>query len=265
MKWPLETLRLFPTFRCTRGCSYCVVRAHGGLPKYAELKPQAYTDFFASVEGVKLCLISGGEPSLYPGLVSVVKAALARGWMVGIYTNCAPQMVEVACALEPSDKLFIDCSYHAEWEDVTEYAARWLDIWTRGYKLSAATIMYSKNLRTCYDALLSFYDLTGHRMVLKPLDGFVGDEWFSDHAHPECVRGEPRTANCYRRDLMVAPDGAVYRCHRFMYTKDERGVVGTVGIDKAPELTEIECAEVNNCNTCDAGRRRLDGKWERRQ
>ncbi|KKL74800.1 hypothetical protein LCGC14_2061230, partial [marine sediment metagenome] len=113
MKWPLETLRLFPTFACTRACGYCVVNTHGKVPRYNMIGSEVYKEFLSTVEGVKLLVISGGEPALYPGLKVIVEEGLARGWNVGIYSNCSAQMVETAKEMEPNPHLFIDCSYHA--------------------------------------------------------------------------------------------------------------------------------------------------------
>lgn len=264
MKWPVSTLRVFPTFRCTRACDYCAVKMHGDVPKYKEVKPSEWISLFEQLDDIMLLLISGGEPSLYPGIVGVVNAGLQMGWAVGLYSNCAPQLVEVAHALKPDKNLFFDCSYHAGMEDLKEYILRWRDIRGQGHRISAATIAHPGNIQKCYDDILPFYRATGYRMVLKPLDGLLGDKWYSDHAERGSSFGEPKAGKCLRNDLLCAPDGDVYRCHHFLYKKDQRGVVWNINGLEAPIMTEYACTEVNTCNPCDTGRRRIDGVSERR-
>lgn len=265
MKWPMETLRLFPTFVCTRRCGYCVVDTHGKPPQYNLIKSKVYGEFLSTVEGVKLLVISGGEPALYPGLDVLIGEGLARAWNVGVYSNCSKQMVDFVKTIEPNDHFFIDCSYHADYEDVHEYAARWMDIWTRGFRITAATIIHPHNADKVYRDILSFYRLTGHRMLLKPLDGVCRGQWYSDHAEFMSVYGSEKVGRCFRRDLVVAPDGDIYHCHRYMYTHTDFGVIGSIGVDTPVELKELECWNINKCNTCDAGCRRIDGEWERKQ
>lgn len=266
MKWPVETLRLFPTLRCDGGCWYCVMNEHGAVAEFAEQPARLWVDFIGAVEGVKRFVVSGGEPTLYPGLADVVRAGLARDWDVGVYSNGGEGVVKLAEEVEPHRKFYIDCSYHLHSSFADAYAARWLAVRKRGHRVSVAAIVYPQNITDRYAAALRFYKATRERMVFKPLDGAIDDSWYSDHCDAADIRGPTRKAKCFMGDAHLAPDGDVYRCHRFMYVKDRRGVVGHVGgrVEIPEALTEADCEAVGDCSTCDAGSRRLDGVWENR-
>lgn len=261
MKWPLTLLRLWPTMRCTRACWYCANWAHGAHIERTELSADAWAAFIAGVEGVSHVILSGGEPVLHPGFTRIVQACAEKGLITGVYSNCSDEMAEAARSLQPRPSLYFDFSYHLPTadrsEDVVAYAERFNRVRAAGHtKLTAYTIIFHDNLARAYRDAAAFFRLTGYRMGFKPMDGYVGGTWHSDHAEREEVFGPEGNANCYRGDLVVDPTGTIYRCHHFMFTEDKRGVVGSIA-GGAPSLEPYDCAAAHRCSTCDVGNRRL--------
>jgi len=76
------------------------------------------------------------------------------------------------------------------------------------------------------------------------------DETHGTYKYPDALSGIPRKAMCKSSELLIAPDGKLYRCHSDLYSG-----INSYGhiLDKEicfPE-TFIECDRFGFCNRCD--------------
>lgn len=90
-RYQLQSLFVKPVAECTADCSHCRLRRQfrAGKDKLPALTLPDYHDLFADAAplGVRSLHISGGEPTLFPGLVDLVRLGKQHGWFVILNTN----------------------------------------------------------------------------------------------------------------------------------------------------------------------------------
>ena len=90
-KYKIKHLVIKPTFACTANCPTCGTRKllHRNLSGKNNLHVQDWQRIFdeAVALGLERIDISGGEPTLFPGLLDLVKAGKNRNCFVNINTN----------------------------------------------------------------------------------------------------------------------------------------------------------------------------------
>lgn len=80
-----------PTLACNANCETCSTRKtlHRSKIKDLQLGMEDWRRLFAEVDalGLSKLTVSGGEPTLYPGLLELIAAGKNRGWEIGLNTN----------------------------------------------------------------------------------------------------------------------------------------------------------------------------------
>ena len=71
--------------------------------------------------------------------------------------------------------------------------------------------------------------------------------------YPEALDGVLKKAVCRTRELLIGPEGNIYRCHRDLYLLDVENAVANI---TDPGFHKIEyifrtCNDYGNCNPCD--------------
>ena len=92
MKPPkLAHLVLKPTLACTAHCDTCSTRKalHKAKRQEEQLTVADWKNLFREAHGLGLSKLtfSGGEPTLYPGLLELIEAGKQYGWEIGLNTN----------------------------------------------------------------------------------------------------------------------------------------------------------------------------------
>ncbi len=83
-------LKIFPTFKCNLDCAYCGNDLGVGLDPIDRktLDVDDWVDLIQSFPvRVREVVISGGEPTIYPGMVTFINKLLELGYFVTVFTN----------------------------------------------------------------------------------------------------------------------------------------------------------------------------------
>jgi radical SAM protein with 4Fe4S-binding SPASM domain len=134
------------TRRCNLRCPHCFVE--GGAARSTEMSTERMyrlLDEWAEM-GVFSVVITGGEPSVHPDFIPIVRRAWDLGFVVGIATNAVP-LTERVLAQIPTDDVIVSVSldgihdqgkYRGE-SDFSYVTRRLLELRERGFNTSIMT------------------------------------------------------------------------------------------------------------------------------
>jgi organic radical activating enzyme len=117
--WKLRKLKrgisicIIPSFNCNYNCDYCILKnGKGKLPKNKNVKSPEEWLFYIKSFPVKIgeVIISGGEPTLYPGFTYLVNELLRHKYFVTIYTNLSNP--GIFNGISQSRRFLIISTYH---------------------------------------------------------------------------------------------------------------------------------------------------------
>jgi hypothetical protein len=247
----------FLTFRCPYQCSYCINRFHGkAVLGYQETPGSEWIRFFEQLDARDVPVtLQGGEPGLHPDFRTIVREVSAFQF-VDILTNLAfdlrafvreisPEMINREAPYAP-----IRASYHPEQFSLKTIVERVLFLQKEGFRVGLYGVQHPEQMKEVEYAAARCADL-GIDFRTKPFLGWHEGKLHGAFAHPEaCAGGRPRRCECAPSELLIAPDGAIHRCHQFLYEKAHP--LGHIS-DTSPCMTEthLACDQFGRCNPCD--------------
>ena len=248
---------VFLTFRCPYHCSYCINRFHGkAVLGYKEMPGNEWIRFFERLETRDVPVtLQGGEPGLHPDFLTIIREISACQF-VDILTNLAfdlhafvreisPDMVNREAPYAP-----IRVSYHPEQFSLKTIIQRVLFLQKEGFRVGLYGVQHPVQMKEIEHAAARCLDL-GIDFRTKPFLGWHEGKLHGEFAHPEaCANGNPRQCECAPSELLIAPDGAIHRCHQFLYEKARP--LGHIS-EPAPSMPEchLACNQFGHCNPCD--------------
>lgn len=245
----------FLTFKCRLGCSYCINR-FGKLSKRKSLTGHQWAEGINRIKfplGVPITL-SGGEPTCYPKLVHLIEG-LRKDIEIDILTNLQGDGRDIIAKIDParlrrnSPYPSIRVSYHPEKHDYLELIRRVNQLHKLKYHIGIVAVNHPANK----------IQLLKAQMVCSSIDidfrykGFLGwykDKLYGDYKYPEAMDGKTKKCHCKTTELLIDPQGDIYRCHRDLYAGE--GKIGNILDTEPPKLGEVlPCKNMGMCNPCD--------------
>ena len=121
-------LTIYPSFKCTHNCSYCMLKLDNVYPSSKTLPLSNWKKFLENydktqrqVGGIREVFLSGGEPTILPYFKELLEWMLfEKKWYVTVFSNLSNKNL---LKIKPSLRLRIVASYHHEqidrilWED----------------------------------------------------------------------------------------------------------------------------------------------------
>ena len=143
----------------------------------------------------------------------------------------------------------IRVSYHPERHDPVQLLDRVENLQGLGYNVGLFGINHPENVSWN----VAMTELARQRKVFFFVKDFLGDyqgQMFGYYKYPEGLDGKPKSAQCRSKELLVAPDGLVYRCHRDLYKGE--GEIADIRTLKEEDLHQFRsCSNYGKCNPCD--------------
>lgn len=250
---------IFLTYRCPYRCSYCINTFHSARAqrdmKRTECNADQWVTFFRQLDthGVPITL-QGGEPGVHPEFTDIVERTLAFH-QVDILTNLAFDLDAFIARIDP-EKMNreapyapIRVSYHPEQFSLETIVARVKKMQSAGFRVGLYGVMHPAQEQLVLDAQKQCLD-EGIDFRVKPFLGMYQGKLYGEYAFPDGCSGVQKTCECAPTELLVGPDGLIYRCHYFCYTKAEnRGHIS----DQDLTLSDAYrfCDQFGHCNPCD--------------
>ena len=200
MKPPLQHLVIKPTLACTADCLACNYRRtlHKNKATEDRLSLKQWLAIFASASrlGTWNLTISGGEPTLYPHLPHLIRAAKNLGWLVRLNTNGSLMTPELAQKLLEAGLDIIDVSLYSAHPEIHDTMRRSRGLWEKAtsavellaklqssysrFQVITQTIISKDNYDEFGDLIRLHHQLGSNGIVISYLEGDFQKKYLLD-------------------------------------------------------------------------------------
>jgi len=256
LRLPVTTnyVAAFLTFDCPQHCPYCIVKHD----KFKYRKAMDGDDWVTALTRIQSSVslpvtLQGGEPTAHQEFYDITNELLSGQYdlLTSLSFDVAKFMEEVSSYLFKRNAPYasIRASYHPNETSLESFIYKVLCLQRYGYQVGVYMVTHPK-WDEVREALAS---------VCKELDidyrnkDFLG-EWkglvYGTYAYPGSVKGELKRCECKGSELLIAPDGYVFKCHSDLYANEYP--IGHI-LDKDFRVTNKyrECYKFGSCNPCD--------------
>ena len=247
----------FLTFRCPYRCSYCINRFNGGtVAAYRELPGRDWIRFFERLDTRDVPItLQGGEPGIHPDFLDIIHETLPHH-PVDILTNLAFDLKAFTQRIDPQQLnreapyAPIRVSYHPSQFSLKEIVGKILYLMDAGFRVGLYGVQHPDQLESVEEARKYCLGL-GIDFRTKPYLGWHNGIFHGAYSHPDaCLGKEHRHCECATSELLVAPDGSIHRCHRFLYNRlTSLAHIRDVQLRLSDDYTP--CDAYGQCNPCD--------------
>lgn len=247
------------TLRCNLGCSYCINERSGQAVRGRdEMKAEQWAEGLNRIDfGSTPLTIGGGEPTLFDGFYDLLDS-LRPEIPVDLLSNLTFDLDEFLertrperfnrCTL-PAYKA-IRVSYHVEKMDPAELLNKVVRLQDAGYNIG----IFGLNHPDYIIANMRMAEMACDKRVFFFVKDFLGEykgHLFGHFNYPDALgRGIPENVQCRTHEILIAPGGGIYRCHRDLYLAENP--VGRITDPDLALTTEFrDCSHFGFCNPCD--------------
>lgn len=244
------------TFRCNFKCPYCINKAGEFVPR-KEMSGEEWVEALNKIDFGNISLtLGGGEPTLHKDFFQIVNN-LKPEIKIDLLTNLNFDVDEFINNVSPerftqSDILYyhpIRVSYHATQSNRIELISKAKLLQNAGFNLGIFGLnhphLINENMAMTHLAMKN-----GVALYQKDFLGEVDGKTFGYYKYPKGLDRVAKSAMCKTRELLIAPDGNVYRCHRDLYT-DNNPIGNIKDNDFEIQDTFRPCSKYGECNPCD--------------
>lgn len=253
-------IEAYLTLRCHLGCSYCINNRSGKATRNRVERPvQEWADGLNRIDYGNVPLtLGGGEPTLYKGFYELMDR-LRPDIKIDLLSNLEFDIDEFISKTKP--QRFNNCSlpayksirvsYHAETMNNAALIKKVVKLQDQGYSIGIFGINHPLNLRSN----MEMAEMACNNRIFFFIKDFLGEydgRMFGFFNYPDALDGKLKNARCRTRELLIGPEGKIYRCHRDLYLSDMDCAVGDI-TDQNLKLQDIfrPCINFGNCNPCD--------------
>jgi MoaA/NifB/PqqE/SkfB family radical SAM enzyme len=246
----------FLTLDCNYRCTYCINRPSTSCRPRGLLDGAGWVDFFNRFDLPDDLPISlqGGEPSLHPDFFDILKG-IREDLHVDLLTNLSFDVERFAIEIPPARFLrtspypSIRVTYHPGQSDLEALFTKLTYLQERGYPVGLYSIRIPGH-ENLINSVAGRSRSLGLDFRTKEFLGQWRGEVHGTYHYPQGVfSSERRKCFCRTTELLIAPDGNVFRCHRDLYLKENP--IGNIADDYQPAFIFRACDKFGECNPCD--------------
>jgi len=250
---------LFLTFNCNLGCPYCINK-YDNLEVTYGLNAEQWVDALSSIpttEQLPLTL-QGGEPTQYPDFYWLVHTLLRKGVHMDLITNgdfnayYFARRVSKLAFNRSAKYASIRFSFHYWTIEIEELAKQVLYLQLKGFSVGIWGLDHPSAKAVNAHAKLHC-EHVGVDFRMKEFLGWHNGKLYGTYKYPEAVTENllpKQKVYCKPSELLIAPDGRIYRCHHELYNRINH--IGSI-LDKGfkPQEKYTACDSFGSCNPCD--------------
>lgn len=252
---------VFLTMRCNYKCSYCINR-YGTTSNWKQSDELTGTEWVVALRRIQHSAdlpitLSGGEPTLHKSFFYIAPTLYRSGHSLDLLTNgnwstdSFMNYISHAVFKRNAPYASIRFSYHpgvTPWRDLVNkviYMKKYgyhVGIW--GVNHPEAKVTLDEIAATCRVVDVDFR--------LKDYLGMYKGQLYGSYSDSTAVCGKRvnKKVKCKTTELLVGPNGDVFRCHHNLYARVN--VIGNLlDPDFAVEDIYRECHDYGLCNPCD--------------
>ena len=246
---------VFLMLGCNLTCSYCINHMSGKAMGGRPLSAHDWQRGLNRISGKIPLSLQGGEPSIHPEFLQILEG-IPNNYEVDLLTNIQFNLEEFVQRISPerlkrdAPYASIRVSYHPETMNWSQTREKVLFLQDRGYHIGVWSVEdpnHEENLiKAKKDA-----DNWGIDFRFKPLIGVVNGRTYGEYKYARSIgQKEGRDCECKTTELLIAPDGYIYRCHHDLYNR-----ISPIGhlLDSNFQIEDRfrECSFYGKCNPCD--------------
>jgi sulfatase maturation enzyme AslB (radical SAM superfamily) len=244
---------IFLTMRCSLSCSYCINNFGTVKKDWKELSGREWIKGLSRIltrEDLPLSL-QGGEPFLHPDFYPIITELGHEEKFMDVLTN----------GMFDSEK-FERETYINTFRTTAKYAGIRFSFHQNTNMIGLAIKVWGlvRNGYSCGIWGLKHPEMVERNAEMKDLCKWLGIDYrekeyldfnYDGYKYPEAILGkEKKHVKCKPSEMLIAPDGSIYRCHSDLYSgRNQQGHI----LDKNVELATdfISCDNYGLCNPCD--------------
>jgi hypothetical protein len=249
-------IEAYLTLRCNLSCKYCV-NSYSGITRHRdELSAKQWIDSLNKIKtnGLPITL-GGGEPTIHKGFYEIVNGI--KSGTIDLLTNGQFDIDEFIESVPvkkftvrgPEYKA-IRMSYHVksmDAGDLAERAGRLIDV---GYNVGIFGINHPENL-SANVMMTEICARMGIYFFVRDFLGYYRDRLYGNYKYYSALNGNKKDCLCRTSELLIGPEGNIYRCHRDLYSNE--GVIASI----TNKYLDIDgnfrkCSNYGLCNPCDS-------------
>jgi len=250
-------IAVFLSLECNLHCSYCINR-FGDLSRCRRLL--SGDEWLAGLNRIISpadlpVTLQGGEPTLHPGFSAIVNG-IRPDLNIDLLTNLETDLdrfrreIPARRMRREAPYASIRVSYHPEVMSIELLATKVVTLLDAGYSIGIWGVLHPLWETEIFRARDYCLD-QGIDFRTKEYLGEYNGVMHGQFSYPDaCSRGELKRVSCRTSELLIGPDGGIYRCHSDLYAG--RTPVGNI-LD--PELVISQdfrrCDCYGFCNPCD--------------
>ena len=245
---------IFLTLRCNLKCPYCINK-HSTLEERKEIDGDSWVKVLndLDISNDLVITLEGGEPTLHKDFYNIIKNVKKP---VDMLTNLEFNVDEFIEHIDPRFFSFgrkigyksIRVSYH--YQNQVELLDKAVKLQKEGFNIGIFSANFpdkiEKNMEMserCRKAQMYFYT--------KDFLGYHNERLYGYYKYPEAVKNNIKmTKYCRIKELLVAPDGNCFKCHRDLYANENN--IGNM-TEENYNVKDIfrECSNFGDCSPCD--------------
>lgn len=248
----------FLTLDCGLNCDYCINSYNSGRDLN---RPVISGEKW--VEGINRLVcgkdlpvsLGGGEPSLHLDFIRIInniKADLNIDLLTNLSFDVDRFIAEVNPARLSREAPYpnIRVSFHPRYMDLNKLIEKVLKMQKNGFSIGITGILHPQFKKEVLDSQKRCLDL-GIDFRTKEFLGYFDNILYGSYLYPDAL-GKKDLKECFCRtsELIIAPNGDVFRCHRDLY-KDYSSCGNLLSPDFKIEDIFKYCDKFGDCNPCD--------------
>ena len=247
----------FLTLRCNFSCSYCVNNNSGTLKRVRkELSGSDWVRYLnrLDINDNIAITIAGGEPTIHKDFYEIINNL---NHPVDLLTNLTFNVNDFIKYVKPNSMFksnvpsykSIRISYHPKFTNIKELVQKSTLLQENGFNIGIFSINYPHNTE---DNMKLAEEARKNKIYffIKDYLGEYNGKLVGHYKYDDAVSGKSVSVMCRIRELLINPDGDVFKCHRDLYA-DEYKINNIKDDDFSIDYEFRHCGNFGKCNPCD--------------
>lgn len=250
-------IAVFLTLSCNLTCSYCINHLSGEAKKKRFLNGEEWINILNRLElNENLPLsIQGGEPTIHPHFYQIING-INPATKIDLLTNIQFDVNQFMDKIPPerfyreANYASIRVTYHPETMDWKTTLDKVKILRKNNYSVGIFSIQHPRDLEVIekaqQEAIANDIDFR-----FKEFLGIYNNQIYGNYKYDGAVFAkQAKECLCKTSELLIAPDGLVYRCHHDLYNKFNP--TGNIQSKEFKIIDEFKkCSQYGKCNPCD--------------
>lgn len=251
----------FLTMACPYRCSYCINEFEGRRRVARPLNAEAWIAGLSRLanldrdSGPIPVTLQGGEPSCHPGFYDIINGVPER-IALDVLTNLSFDVGEMIARVDPrrlrrdAPYASIRVSYHPSEADIDELLAKTHRLLEAGFSVGVYGVLHPDTADHIH-VVQERARAEGIDFRTKEFLGFAHGKLYGQYRYEDaCSCNVTRPVHCRTTELIIGPNGNIYRCHHDIY-ENYPPIGHLLDADFRMEKVFRPCDCFGHCNPCD--------------